>query len=813
MALDLCKYYKKQEYVSYNDGLTWQPLENYEKGELYESHSSSCGAGVFQYQWVQINNGYICDGKDRYSREIYQYSEDGQVWYNVWPTQYRKGTLVESDSPFCDNAGNGQYSSGGTDPTSGDTPPCPIGYFWNGTECECNGEVIDGVCHPCPTNYKYNKTTHECECQGHLDNNGNCVICQKYELWDDERKECICSTKRDEFGNCIGCPPHSSWKEKKQQCVCDKWWEMRNGVCVYVDPLKTFKCSDSDGVLRPSDVNYYESGWAVMSYTIGDCIYRIDDSAFNGQQIMTSVTIPNSVEEVGTLAFANCKYLPSIHFPSNITSFGTKVFYGCLSLRVINFGGTIPSTIQPYMFDGCFSLESASWLNINNITTIGEGAFRYCFALSNVTLPQSLTYIGNAAFLNNYSLTNITIPSGVTEIGYNAFANCTGLTFVNIDSNNILLNDAVFANCTSLTAVTVNSSGVTMGNNAFNGCTRLLKMTFTSPTPFQISTGFFDNTNECALFVPCGSLQAYKTAWSEYADRISCNDTGVYYRWIEDNVPYCDGTDEYKREKQQQTTNGITWTDTGAYRPSYLITHYSETCGYSDEVALAVTNLDGYTRYYEPCSEVRPKFTATYDDGTTYSADCEYPSLTGSEVKPTGYQYTAMTSIDIGNCVTTIGSSALNGFPSLSSVTMGDNITTIGYGAFGGCENLLSVEVSSAVSAISQNCFIHCYSLSSITIPDSVATIGQNAFAYDRSLTSVIIGTGIARIDYQAFLDCSGLTSITIMATTPPTLGGKTLSGTSSNLKIYVPSASVNTYKSAGGWSTYANLIQAIPNS
>ena len=235
MALDLCKYYKKQRFVTYNDGLTWQPLDEYERGELYESHSASCGAGVFQYRWNLINNGYICDGKDRYTREIYQYSEDGQVWYNVFPTVYRKGALVERDSPFCDNAGNGQYTSGDTDPTSGDTQPCPNNYEWDGYECICQGRVVNDVCTYCES------------------------------------------------------AKHEHWDEATQSCVCNNQWERRDGVCVYVDPLKTIKCEDSDGILSQSEVNYYEAGWAVINYTIGDCINTIGDSAFNGQIFMINV--------------------------------------------------------------------------------------------------------------------------------------------------------------------------------------------------------------------------------------------------------------------------------------------------------------------------------------------------------------------------------------------------------------------------------------------------------------------------------------------------------------------------------------------
>ena len=54
--------------------------------------------------------------------------------------------------------------------------------------------------------------------------------------------------------------------------------------------------------------------------------------------------------------------------------------------------------------------------------------------------------------------------------------------------------------------------------------------------------------------------------------------------------------------------------------------------------------------------------------------------------------------------------------------------------------------------------------------------------------------------------------SVTVNATTPPTLGESALDYTN-NCPIYVPAASVDVYKAASGWSTYASRIQAIPNS
>lgn len=554
MALDLCKYYKKQEYVSYNDGVTWQPLDNYERGELYESHSSSCGAGIFQYKWMQINNGYICDGKDRYSREIYQYSEDGVVWYNVWPTVYRKGFLIEENSPFCDNAGNGQYESGGTEPSSGDTL-CPKNYVWNGVMCVCLGAI---------------------------DSHDRCIVCRENEHFDYTLDKCVCD---DGFNY----KPCNICAKDPDDC------HRRGGV----DPLKIVKCSNSDGILTFSDINYFENDWRLLSYEIGDCIYRIDDAAFNGQIRLSSITISSSVEEVGEAAFGNCFSLTNITFPSSLTVLEKRAFLNCSKLESIIFGGSIPSIIEEDTFFNCASLQNISIPS--GVTSIGNRVFYNCFALHDFPSTQTLTNIGNSSFKNCTSLEFVEIPSGVTSIGDNAFEGCTSLIGLQIHSNTVNIGNSAFTNCSSLTSVTIDSSGVTMSSNVFNGCTRLLKMTFTSPTPFAITQGEFDNTNNCQIFVPCGSLEAYKTAWSQYADRISCNDTGVYYRWVDDSGVYCDGYDEYTRQKQQETTNGITWTDNGVYRPITFITHYSKSCGYEDDVALTVTNEDGYTRYYEPC--------------------------------------------------------------------------------------------------------------------------------------------------------------------------------------------------------------------
>ena len=57
----------------------------------------------------------------------------------------------------------------------------------------------------------------------------------------------------------------------------------------------------------------------------------------------------------------------------------------------------------------------------DNITYIGDNAFRDCTSLKTVNLPDSLIEIGAQTFYNCTSLSSITIPSNVNKIGSDAF--------------------------------------------------------------------------------------------------------------------------------------------------------------------------------------------------------------------------------------------------------------------------------------------------------------------------------------------------------------------------------------------------------
>ena len=73
-------------------------------------------------------------------------------------------------------------------------------------------------------------------------------------------------------------------------------------------------------------------------------------------------------------------------------------------------------------------------VTLNNVTSIGGGAFSGCTSLSGVNIPSTVTVIGDEAFSGCTSLTSVDIPSSVTEIGNRVFAGCSNLSTVNMYS-------------------------------------------------------------------------------------------------------------------------------------------------------------------------------------------------------------------------------------------------------------------------------------------------------------------------------------------------------------------------------------------
>lgn len=85
-----------------------------------------------------------------------------------------------------------------------------------------------------------------------------------------------------------------------------------------------------------------------------------------------------------------------------------------------------------------------------------------------------------------------------------------------------------------------------------------------------------------------------------------------------------------------------------------------------------------------------------------------------------------------------------------------------------------------------------------------------NSYNYSNGfIKNIILPSTIEKIDKETLFCTSNMVSVTILATTPPTLGSMSLKDTN-NCPIYVPSESLETYKTTGNWVSLADRIQPI---
>lgn len=294
------------------------------------------------------------------------------------------------------------------------------------------------------------------------------------------------------------------------------------------------------------------------------------------------------------------------------------------------------------------------------------------------------------------------------------------------------------------------------------------------------------------LFVSKNTFETYIINMQQQIDSLKatisgcCSETGeTVYRWIVVPNDYeCNGTTKMTKEKEQSSTDGINWTDTGQYRAGSTVLEYnSEDCGYTPPVG----NF---------------KIIATYKKGYTVESgqvECNSSTtITNDEIKQdiTFKQY--FRTVEFGNCIDTIGENALLTGINIESLTIPSNITKIERGAFGSCGT------SSAVTNYT------------VTLNEGLQYIGNIAFGYNINLKTITIPSTVTYVGSQAFYLCTNLETVTVKALTPPEIGvmydtmPNIFNGCDSLTAIYVPAQSVDAYKSARGWRFYSDIIYPI---
>ena len=326
----------------------------------------------------------------------------------------------------------------------------------------------------------------------------------------------------------------------------------------------------------------------------------------------------------------------------SVTSIGDYAFRDCYGLTSVTIPNSVTS-IGSFAFLGCTGLTSpvynahvfaymptsysGAYTIPDGIESIAGGAFDGCTGLTSVTIPNSVTSIGDGAFYYCTGLTSVTIPNSVTSIRGGAFQYCTGLTSVTIPNSVTSIGESTFEDCKGLTSVTIPNSVDSIGDFAFSGCTGLTSVTIPNSVTSIGNSAFSRCTGLTSVTIPNSVTSIGERAFYE--------------------------------------CTGLTSIDVASDNSNY-------------------------------CSV----------DGVLFNKD-----------KTTLIQYPGgkQGAYTIPNSVTSIGESAFEGCTGLTSVTIPNSVTSIGNQAFAICTGLISVTIPNSVTSIGSYAFFHCRSLTSVT--------------------------------------------------------------------------------------------------
>ena len=535
-------------------------------------------------------------------------------------------------------------------------------------------------------------------------------------------------------------------------------------------------------------------------------VTSIKKKAFYNCKGLEGIDLPH-LDWIGDSAFANCEGLKAIVFPSSLHCIYDHAFQDCKNLESINYleediaGESRAMTravsfddyeIGDYAFDGCIKLKhiDISRLVYNGKFSIGKGAFRNCAALKTIKIP---------GFSHPYNGTNI-----MYLIGSKAFEGCNGLKDVYTELQCNILEDV-----------------------------------------------FDENTYQNAtLHVPEGKIDSYKDkfGWRKFFNIVEGNDeieNDAIIVFADEKVKaLCVANWDVNGDGELSKNEAAAVTDITNVFQKQTITSFDELSNFT-----GLTSIGEYA--FEECSNLTSITIPNSVTSIGYAAFYGCFRLTSIKIPNNVYTIggfaffsTAISTIFISDNVTSIGDDAFSCCDNLKEIQVDpnnkfytsvegvlynkdcskiirypdakagsiysilDGVKIIGLYAFGGNNNLVNIVLPESITDIEREAFYACGSMESITISASVNNIGDMAFVNCSALTSITIGRGVTIMGESSFTNCPKLTEVTSLAETVPVTKSKVFYGSNiENATLYVPKASIESYKSTAPWSNFKSVV------
>ena len=209
-----------------------------------------------------------------------------------------------------------------------------------------------------------------------------------------------------------------------------------------------------------------------------------------GDTPVTDLVIPEGTETISKEAFCGASFLKSVSFPSSLKGIGYAAFEGCTNVGYIDIpdlAAWCGVDVKPFnrLISVHHSWDMDEYIPIfNNTAKLRIDGQE----ISHLTIPESVDSIGAGLFNNCASIKTLYIPEHVTGLGASSFAYCNAL------ENVYVFSAEPPTACSVIGSEEVEDFGGTVVlyhyGNAF-GEGRLL--------------------NRATLYVPVGSLEAYKS--------------------------------------------------------------------------------------------------------------------------------------------------------------------------------------------------------------------------------------------------------------------------------------------------------------
>lgn len=243
----------------------------------------------------------------------------------------------------------------------------------------------------------------------------------------------------------------------------------------------------------------------ITVFTFGDSVQHIPAYLCHGMSKLSRLYIPKKVSSIGEYAFRDLNRLDSIYVHDDNLYYDSR-----------NHCNALIESAYNRLILGCYKTQIPE-----DIVSIGACAFRNVRKLTAALIPETVTNIEEEAFNGCTDLDTVALPSTLTAINDYTFQDCSSLDTIALPQTLEFIGIRAFSNCTGLPNITLPASMDYIDQFAFSRCSNMEYITCLAVEPPTIRSTTFDYTS-CPVYVPCTSLDAYRSApvWSDYGTRV-----------------------------------------------------------------------------------------------------------------------------------------------------------------------------------------------------------------------------------------------------------------------------------------------------